>query len=77
MPTPRLGSPGDDAVVHVGEVHDLSDLEAARFQEAAQDVLENEGAKISDVREVVDRGTAAVHAHFAWRLRDERLDFSA
>ena len=67
------GGVGDDAVVHVGEVHDVVELEAAEFQEAAQDVLEHEGAVVADVREVVDRGTAGVDADFASALRDERL----
>ena len=67
------GGLGDDAVVHVGEVHHLDDLEAARAQEAAQDVLEDEGAEIADVGEVVDRGTAGVDAHLARVQRHKGL----
>ncbi len=28
-----------------------------------QDILENVGAEVSDMREVMNRGTASVHAH--------------
>ena len=54
---------GDDAIVHVREVHHLGDAETARSQEAPKDVLEDEGAKIADVREVIHRGTAGVDVH--------------
>ena len=64
---------GDDAVVHVGDIHHLQHLEAARMQESAQDVLEHEGAEISDVREGVDRGAAGVHADLAGMKRHERF----
>ena len=48
-------------------------LEAARAQEAPQDVLEDERAEIADVREVVDRGAAGVHVHLARMQRHEGL----
>ena len=64
----------DDAIVHVGEVHHLDDAKAARKQKAPQDVLEDEGAKIADVREVVDRGAAGVDADFALVERLEGLE---
>ena len=55
----------DDAVVHVGNVHDLQHAIALGMQEAPQDVLKNEGAEIADVREGVDRRAAGVDAHLA------------
>ena len=67
------GGLGDDAIVHVGEVHHLRDLEAARAQEAAQDVLEDEGAEVADVGVVVDRGAAGVDGHSARMQGHERL----
>ena len=70
------GRIGDDAVVHVGQIHDVGQLEAAQLQEAAQNILEDEGAEIADVRVVVDRGAAGVHVHFAGLQRDERFNFS-
>jgi len=41
---------------------------------AADEVAKNEGAPIADVREVVDRGSAAVHADVFSR-RVERCEF--
>jgi hypothetical protein len=69
----RGGGVGDDAVVDVGEVHDVMHFEAAELEEAAENVLKDEGAVIADVRVVVDRGAASVHADFAGLLRDEGL----
>ena len=43
---PRLG---DDAVIHVGQVHDLEHLVPARLEPPPQQVLEEEGAEVSDV----------------------------
>jgi hypothetical protein len=44
------------------------------LQEAAQDVLKDESAKISDVGVVIDSGTAGVYADFAFMNRLERLE---
>ena len=52
----------DDLVVHVGDVHDVVEAEAAGAQPVAQDVDESEGAEVADVGEIVDRGAAGVHA---------------
>ena len=51
-------------------------FEAAQLQEAPQQVLENEGAKIANVREIVDCGPASVHLHFAGSLRNKRFDLA-
>ena len=67
------GGVGDDAVVDVGEVHYMSEAEAAEFEEAAENILENEGAIVADMGEVVDGGAAGVHGDFAGFLRDEGL----
>jgi len=55
----------NDAIVHVGEVHDLQDAKAAEEEEPAQDILEDEGTKVADMSIVVDRRAAAVDADFA------------
>ena len=68
---------GDDAVVHIGKIHHLRHFESARLQEAPQNILKHKGTKIPDVRVVVHRRPAAVHAHFARFLRHEGLNFSA
>ena len=59
------GGVGDDAVVDIGEVHDVGEAEAAEFEKAAEDVLEDEGAEVADVGVVVDGGAAGVHGDFA------------
>jgi hypothetical protein len=64
----------DDAIVHVGKVHDLEDAKAAEEEEAAKDVLEDEGTKIADMSIVVDRGAATVDADFALLEGAERLE---
>jgi hypothetical protein len=63
----------DDAIVHVGKVHDLEDAKAAEEEEAAKDVLEDEGTKIADMSIVVDRGAATVDADFPLVKRLEGL----
>ena len=64
-------------MLHVGQVHDVVELEAAQFQKSPQSVLEHEGAVVADVRVVVDRGSAGVNADFARLLRNKRLGLAA
>ena len=52
----------NDLVFHVGDVHDVVKLIAARPQPTAQDILESERAKVSDMYEVIDRWAARIHA---------------
>ena len=40
----------DDAVVDVGEVHDMHHVREAALEPAAQHVLEDVGAKVAEVR---------------------------
>ncbi len=65
----------DDAIVHVRQVHYVVQLKTAQLQETPQNILEHECAVIPDVRVVVDRRPARVHAHFAGSLRNEIFDF--
>ena len=67
---------GDDAVVHVGQVHDVLQLESSQLEEAPENVLEDKRAVVADVRIVVDRRAAGVHAYFARFLRDEGFGLS-
>src|SRR5207248_591432 len=53
----------DDLVVDVGDVHDVVEPHAAEPQPAAKNVVEGEGAEISDMGETVDGWSARVHAH--------------
>jgi hypothetical protein len=39
----------------------MEDLEALKFEESFENILENEGSKITDVCEIVDRRTTGVH----------------
>jgi hypothetical protein len=70
------GCVGDDAVVYVGEVHDMIHFVAAESQKAAQDILKNKSAIVADVGKIVDRGAAGVHANFTWSLRHEGFEFA-
>ncbi len=51
----------------------MSEAKTAEFQEAAEDVLEDEGAVIANVGVVVDGGAAGVHSDFARFFGDEGL----
>ena len=67
----------DGLVVDVGEVRHLGDAVALVLQVAAEDVLRDEGAEVSDVAPVVDREPAGVHAHVVVFERLEGLELSA
>ena len=72
------GQPGgarvaDGLVVHVREVHHLRDAEALVPEPAPQQVLEDVGAEVPDVRVVVDRRPARVHADVAGLQRNQLL----
>jgi hypothetical protein len=53
----------DGFVVDVRQVHDLGDVVTEILQGAPENVLEEKGAEIADVREVIDRRSAGVHPH--------------
>ncbi len=67
------GRVGDDAIVHISQVHYVLQAESLAAQEAAQNVLEHERPEIPDVREVVDRGATCIHADFARHKGNEGL----
>jgi hypothetical protein len=69
-----VGRALDDAVVYVGHVHDLQYPIALRMQKSAQNVLKYESAKVPNVCERIDRGTAGVNAHLALVEWFERFD---
>ena len=62
-PETRGGGLADGLVVDVRQVHDLGDVVTEEFQGAPQNVLEEKGAEIADVGEVIDRRPAGVHPH--------------
>ena len=72
----RGGRIGDDAIVHVRQVHHMVQLESAKLQEATQNILKDERPIVADVRVVVDRRPAGIHAHFARFLGHELLDLA-
>ena len=61
----------DGAIVNVGEVAHMLDLLGPEFEleQASDDVVDDEGAKVADVRRGVDRGAAIVEAYDAVGLR--------
>jgi hypothetical protein len=52
----------DRFIVHIGDIANVEGFGAAGFEGAAQDVLEDEGAEVSDVSRAIDSGAAAVEA---------------
>jgi hypothetical protein len=63
----------DHFVVNVGEILNVSDAVTAMFQVAPQDVKDDEGSGVADVKEVVDRRAADVKRDLALPERDEGL----
>ena len=66
-----LGRLLDDAVLDVGQVHHLGDAIPLLEEDAAQQVLEEEGAEVTDMRIIVDGRAAGVHPNVAWLDRHE------
>ena len=68
----------DRLVIDVGQVHHALDCVTAHFEMSLEQILENIGAKISDVRVAVNGWPAGVHLHRATiRIeRTELLDFT-
>jgi hypothetical protein len=52
----------NDLVVDIGDVHHVVEREAVGAEGLAQQVDENEGAEVADVREIVDGWATGVHA---------------
>ena len=63
----------NDFVVDIRDVHDVVERKARRAQPAPQEIVEDEGPEVADVREVVDGGTAGVHLDGLAFQRFERL----
>src|SRR5438128_884038 len=68
---PRQGV-ADDLVFHVRDVHDMVETKSTGMQPAAKQVVKYERSEISNVRKIVDRGAASVHAHGVILRRDKR-----
>src|SRR5262249_28586444 len=63
----------DDLVVDVGEVHDLLDLPTSKTQCTTKQIFEQKRPEIPEVRRVVDRWSARVHANCTSISRRERF----
>ena len=61
----------DGLVVDVGDVADVLHLARTelQFEQAADDVVDDEGAEIADVRRGVNRGASIIEAEHAVRVR--------
>ena len=71
-----LAARGDDLVVHVGEVHDVTHLVALVFQVAADEIEHDRRHRVPDVCVRIDGGAANVHPHFAGFQGLERFFFT-
>ena len=58
-------------VTNVGDVHNTRNVIAVVAEVAVKDIFHNVGAQITDVRKVINRRAAGVHAHLAGHVRDE------
>ncbi len=58
-----LAAAADRLVIDVSQIHHAFDLVAAKLEVALEQILENIGAEVSDMREIIDRRTARVHPH--------------
>lgn len=67
----------DRLVVHIGDVAHVLDCNTVGFGDAAEHVLNEEGAKVADVCGAVNRGPAAVKAQWLVARRGEWFNGSA
>jgi hypothetical protein len=67
--------PGE--VAHVGDVHHVRHFIAEEAEGAGQDVVEDVGSEVADVRVIVDGGPAAVETRLAGADRREVLELAA
>ena len=63
-------------VIHIGEIHHAIDLQAPILQMPLQQILENVGAEISDMREIINSRPAGVETHLPRLARHEVLDLT-
>ena len=56
----------DGEMPHVGDVHHLGGLQTTLVDGSTQQISQQEGAEVTDVRIAVDGGTTVVHADLAW-----------
>ena len=61
----------------VSYIHDVSYFESVELKHATEQVLEDIGAQVADVGEVIDRWTAAIETDFAWINRLKRAKTTA
>src|ERR1700757_4456428 len=71
-----LGGVANNLVIDVRNVHYVMKFVAALAQVTAQDVHGDEGAKISDVSVVVNRGPARIHPDLVVHKWPKLLDFA-
>ena len=64
----------NDLVVHVRDVHDVIEFVTVEPEHATQQIVEDEGAEITDVRVIVNRRAAGIHSHGIALDRREWLD---
>ena len=64
---------GIDLVVHIGDVAHVLDLRIGDPQQAHENIESDRRHAVADMRQVVDRGTADVDAHFVRMQRHEGL----
>jgi hypothetical protein len=64
----------DNFIVHIRDVHDVLQSEAVQPEDLAKEVHERERAEVADVREIVNRGAAGIHADRVIACRSELLD---
>jgi hypothetical protein len=69
----RVGEVVLGHVADVGDVHDVADRMAGPLEHPAHQIAQQEAAKVSDVRERIDRRPTAVHADGRPRLEGDEL----
>ena len=56
----------DNLVIHICEIGDIGHLIAPILHVAAERIKYNHGTGISNMNQIVDRGTTDIHLHFSW-----------
>src|SRR5205085_6528934 len=66
----------NDLVIHIRDVHDMLQLEAAHPEQTPEDIHCDEGPEIADMAVVVDGWSAGIHANGIVHRGRKLLDFA-
>ena len=66
----------DDLVVNVGDVGNESHLDASPLEILTQNVIDERGTAMAEMRRAIHRGATQIHPQLAWFAHGERPNFT-